>query len=60
MDALVLDGHLALRTDYPTPTPGSGDALVRVMRAALCATDLEMLRGYRSLHRIWASGAGWR
>ncbi|AMW28652.1 MDR/zinc-dependent alcohol dehydrogenase-like family protein [Arthrospira platensis] len=38
--------QLELRTDIPTPTPSPGEALVRVLRAGICNTDLELLRGY--------------
>jgi len=30
----------------PMPTPAAGEALVRVVRAGICNTDLELLRGY--------------
>jgi threonine dehydrogenase-like Zn-dependent dehydrogenase len=47
MRALVLaDGRLAYHSDHPQPEPGPGEALVRVTRAGICATDLEMQRGY--------------
>ncbi len=47
MRALVFDGH-ALRVDaaYPTPTPPQGHVLVRVVKAGICNTDLEIARGY--------------
>jgi threonine dehydrogenase-like Zn-dependent dehydrogenase len=38
--------HLQLRTDLPTPTPPEGEALVKVLRAGICNTDLELIRGY--------------
>ena len=38
--------QLELRTDIPTPTPSPGEALVRVLRAGIFNTDLELLRGY--------------
>jgi len=38
--------QLQLRTDLPTPEPPPGEALVRVLRAGICNTDLELLRGY--------------
>lgn len=38
--------HLQLRTDLPTPTPPEGEALIKVLRAGICNTDLELLRGY--------------
>jgi threonine dehydrogenase-like Zn-dependent dehydrogenase len=30
----------------PTPQPAPGEALVKVLRAGICNTDLELLRGY--------------
>ncbi|NET55287.1 MAG: alcohol dehydrogenase catalytic domain-containing protein [Symploca sp. SIO2E6] len=38
--------QLQLRTDLPTPEPPTGEALVRVLQAGVCNTDLELLRGY--------------
>lgn len=39
------DGELGL-AELPTPTPGPGEVLVRVRMAGICATDLEIVRGY--------------
>lgn len=39
--------HARLRADYPRPIAGPGEALVRVTRAGVCTTDLEVLKGYR-------------
>ena len=48
MRALVLDadGRLRLDPDHPEPRLGEGEALVHVGRAGVCATDLELVRGY--------------
>jgi threonine dehydrogenase-like Zn-dependent dehydrogenase len=47
MRAIVLDGStLSSRTDYPAPTPLDGEVLVRVLRAGVCETDLQLIRGY--------------
>jgi threonine dehydrogenase-like Zn-dependent dehydrogenase len=47
MNTLWLENQtLSYRTDLPVPTPGRGEALVRVRLAGICATDLELLRGY--------------
>ena len=47
MRALWLeDRQLRLREDVPTPAPGPGEALVRVVAAGICNTDVEMVRGY--------------
>jgi len=37
---------LSLRADLPQPEAPTGEALVRVLRAGICNTDLELLRGY--------------
>jgi threonine dehydrogenase-like Zn-dependent dehydrogenase len=47
MRALWLeDQALRLRDDLPIPVPPSGEALVRVLLAGVCNTDLEMVKGY--------------
>ncbi|BAY12203.1 MDR/zinc-dependent alcohol dehydrogenase-like family protein [Calothrix sp. NIES-2098] len=47
MKGLWLENNqLQLRTDIPTPEPPLGEALVRVLRAGICNTDLELLKGY--------------
>jgi threonine dehydrogenase-like Zn-dependent dehydrogenase len=37
---------LRLREDLPAPAPAPGEARVRVIRAGICNTDLELVRGY--------------
>lgn len=47
MQGLWLENHqLQLRTDIPIPEAPPGEALVRVLRAGICNTDLELLKGY--------------
>ncbi len=47
MHAMWLKGeHVELRSDVPIPTPSNGEALVRVLRAGICNTDIELVRGY--------------
>lgn len=51
MRALVLDSQASparvrLRRDHPEPEPGPGEALVHLRLAGVCATDLELVRGY--------------
>ncbi len=46
MRALVIDNGLRWEKNYPTPIPPAGEALVRVLRAGICNTDLELVRGY--------------
>lgn len=47
MQGLWLENQeLRLRTDLPVPQPTDDEALVRVLQAGICNTDLELLRGY--------------
>jgi threonine dehydrogenase-like Zn-dependent dehydrogenase len=49
MTALWLEGgRLSLSDDVPVPDPPEGEALLRVVTAGICNTDLEMVRGYSS------------
>ena len=45
MLALQLNGTPRL-VDLPTPRPARGEALVRVLAAGICNTDIELTRGY--------------
>jgi len=38
--------RLSFRDDLPMPVPAQGEALVRVLLAGICNTDIEMTRGY--------------
>jgi len=42
--AKVEDGVLTIR-DHPMPTPGDGDALIRITSAGVCHSDLHLARG---------------
>lgn len=46
--AVFRDGKLELVQDYPVPIPASGEALIKVLSAGICATDLEIFKGYMS------------
>jgi len=53
MRALVLDETgVTLRTDAPEPVPGDGEVLVRVTRAGICETDLQLMRGYMGFRGV--------
>lgn len=51
MRALVYDGELRVQ-EAPMPTPGPGEALVKVLSAGVCKTDLEIQRGYMGFKGI--------
>jgi len=42
----IQDQHVTFRTDVPDPQSATGEARVRVLKAGICNTDLELLRGY--------------
>jgi threonine dehydrogenase-like Zn-dependent dehydrogenase len=53
MRAIVLEGNqVVFRADRPEPTPGSSETLVRVLRAGVCETDLQLVRGYMGFRGI--------
>jgi len=52
MRALVYDGSLKLVENYPSPSTASGEALLRVLLAGICNTDLEVTRGYADFRGV--------
>ncbi len=52
MRGLYYDGKLTFRTDLPEPVPDKGSALVRVSMAGICATDIEITKGYMGFKGI--------
>src|SRR5436309_3540457 len=53
MRALVCHGtSLTLERNYPHPTPATDEALIRVLQAGICNTDLEIIRGYMGFHGV--------
>jgi threonine dehydrogenase-like Zn-dependent dehydrogenase len=45
MRAIVLNDHVEVRADRPPPRPGPDEVLVRVVRAGVCETDLQLIKG---------------
>ncbi len=52
MQALVFDGKLRYDCACPVPRPAPGESLVRVLRAGICNTDLEIVKGYMGFQGI--------
>lgn len=42
----LTDQGLVLDHNYPKPTLGEGESLIRVSLAGICSTDLELIKGY--------------
>ena len=51
MLAVVLDGKIEVR-EVPEPRPSADEALVRVLMAGICGTDLALLDGYKDFKGI--------
>ncbi len=52
MRALVFDGSSARLADVPEPRAAPDEAIVHVRRAGICATDLELVRGYQGFRGV--------
>ncbi len=52
MKALLFDGSLRFEPDAYAPKPGENEALIRVLMAGICGTDLEILKGYKGFRGI--------
>jgi threonine dehydrogenase-like Zn-dependent dehydrogenase len=50
--ALFFDGSLRMVQDHPVPRPGENEALIRVLMAGICGTDIEITRGYKQFKGI--------
>ena len=50
--AIYYDGALGFAKDYPMPERKPGEALVRVLAAGICRTDLEIAKGYMDFRGI--------
>ena len=46
MRALIFNKSLSFAPIHPAPSPRPNEALIRVMRAGVCNTDLEIVKGY--------------
>ena len=53
MRAIVLgDDGPRFVEDHPEPTPGEGEALVHLVQAGICDTDLELSKGYAGFRGV--------
>lgn len=52
MRALVFEAGAVRLAERPRPTPRPGEALLRIRQAGICATDLEIARGYMGFEGV--------
>jgi len=52
MKALIFDGTLKYSDNEPKPQPSEGEALVKILLAGICNTDIEITRGYMGFSGI--------
>jgi threonine dehydrogenase-like Zn-dependent dehydrogenase len=52
MRALVFDRSLTLQARHPEPAASLGDTLIKVRQAGICATDLEITKGYMDFRGV--------
>jgi threonine dehydrogenase-like Zn-dependent dehydrogenase len=53
MKAVLFDGSMfQFIENHPTPEPRENEALIRVRMAGICATDLEISKGYKNFRGI--------
>ncbi|MBI5408819.1 MAG: alcohol dehydrogenase catalytic domain-containing protein [Nitrospirae bacterium] len=52
MKALVFNNGLQYRTDYPMPELKENEALIRVIYAGICNTDIEITKGYMGFQGV--------
>lgn len=52
MRALLFDKTLSFQPRHPEPPASAGDTLLRVRQAGVCATDLEIVKGYMGFRGV--------
>jgi alcohol dehydrogenase len=52
MRAIYFDQRLSYREAYADPVPGEREALVKVQLAGICATDIQITRGYMNFRGV--------
>ena len=52
MRGVIFDGRLRFLTGFPEPEIPFGWALIRVLKAGICKTDIEITRGYKNFKGV--------
>jgi threonine dehydrogenase-like Zn-dependent dehydrogenase len=52
MRGLVLEQGLCLQMDRPKPEPRAQEAIIQVLQAGICSTDLHLVKGYMDFQGV--------
>ena len=52
MRAIVFDGGLQFVRDYPVPEAAPGWARIKILKAGICTTDIEITKGYKGFKGV--------
>lgn len=52
MRAIEFDKKLKITENYPVPEPQDGEALIKIITAGICNTDIEIIKGYMGFSGI--------
>jgi len=52
MEAFVVSGSEAILKEIPIPVPKKNEVLIKILRAGICNTDIEILRGYMGFEGV--------
>lgn len=52
MKAVALEGGKILVKEVPVPVPDEGEALIEIVKAGICNTDLELIKGYMDFEGV--------
>ena len=52
MRGLILEPNLTLQMDRPRPTPKPHEAIIQVLLAGICSTDLHLVKGYMDFQGV--------
>ncbi len=52
MRGLVLEQGLSLQIDRPKPSPSPKEAIIKVVQAGICSTDLHLMKGYMDFQGV--------
>jgi len=52
MRGLVLEQDLGLQTNRTKPAPSPQEAIIQVLQAGICSTDLHIVKGYMGFQGV--------